>query len=42
MSTIHLVNLEEYLHSTFEPDAEYVEGRIVRRSVQSYRRMTPH
>jgi len=33
MATTHLVNVEEYLHSSFEPDAEYVEGRIVRRSL---------
>ena len=33
MATTNLVNVEEYLHSTFEPDAEYVEGRIVCRSV---------
>ena len=33
MATAHLVTVESYLHSTFEPDAEYVEGRIVYRSV---------
>jgi Uma2 family endonuclease len=33
MTTTELVSVEEYLHSTFEPDAEYVEGRIVPRSV---------
>jgi Uma2 family endonuclease len=33
MATAHLINVEEYLHSTFEPDAEYVNGRIVRRSL---------
>ncbi len=32
MATTNLVNVEEYLHSTFEPDAEYVEGRIVHRA----------
>jgi Uma2 family endonuclease len=26
-----LVSVEEYMHSTYEPDAEYVEGRIVPR-----------
>jgi Uma2 family endonuclease len=31
MGTAHLVGVEEYLHSTFEPDAEYVEGKIVTR-----------
>jgi Uma2 family endonuclease len=33
MSTSHLVSVEEYLHSTYEPDAEYVEGKIVHRAV---------
>ncbi len=33
MATTHLLSVEEYVHSTFEPDAEYVEGRIVPRSV---------
>jgi len=33
MSATQLISVEEYLHSTFEPDAEYVEGRIVCRSV---------
>ena len=31
MATAHLVNVEEYLHSTFKPDAEYVAGRIIQR-----------
>jgi Uma2 family endonuclease len=33
MATTELVSVEEYLHSTFEHDAEYVEGRIVPRSM---------
>jgi len=33
MATTHLVSVEEYLHTSFEHDAEYVEGRIVYRSV---------
>jgi Uma2 family endonuclease len=33
MAITALVSVEEYLHSTFEPDAEYVEGRIVSRSM---------
>ena len=33
MATTHLVSIEEYLHTSFEHDAEYVEGRIVYRSV---------
>jgi len=32
MATMHPISVEEYLHSTFEPDAEYVEGRIVQRA----------
>jgi Uma2 family endonuclease len=31
METAHLISAEEYLHTTFEYDAEYVEGRIVYR-----------
>jgi Uma2 family endonuclease len=31
MATTQLVRVEEYLHSTFETDAEYVDGRIVAR-----------
>ena len=33
MGTTHLVSVEEYLHSVYEPDAEYIEGRISPRSV---------
>jgi Uma2 family endonuclease len=33
MATTHLVSAEDYLHSAYEPDAEYVEGRILLRSV---------
>jgi Uma2 family endonuclease len=33
MTTTHVISLEEYLNSTYEPDAEYVEGRIVRRAL---------
>ena len=33
MAITELVSVEEYLHSTFEHDAEYVEGRIVPRSM---------
>ena len=32
MATTPQVSVEEYLHSTFEHDAEYVDGRIVARS----------
>jgi Uma2 family endonuclease len=31
MTTAHVVSVEEYLHSTFEHDAEYVEGKIIPR-----------
>jgi Uma2 family endonuclease len=33
MAATHLISVEEYLHSTYEPDAEYVEGRIVQRAL---------
>ncbi|HXJ44322.1 MAG TPA: Uma2 family endonuclease [Bryobacteraceae bacterium] len=33
MASAHLVSVDEYLHSTFEVDAEYVEGRIVPRPI---------
>jgi Uma2 family endonuclease len=33
MATTELVSVEEYLHSSFEYDAECVEGRIVHRSM---------
>lgn len=33
MAITEMVSVEEYLHSTFEYDAEYVEGRIVPRSM---------
>ena len=33
MATAQLVSVEEYLHTSFEYDAEYVEGRIVHRSL---------
>jgi Uma2 family endonuclease len=33
MATTHLISVEEYLNSTYEPDAEYVEGRIVHRAL---------
>jgi Uma2 family endonuclease len=35
MATAHLIGAEEYLHSTFEYDAEYVDGRIVQRPMPS-------
>src|SRR5580704_17307210 len=33
MATTHLIGAEEYLLTSFEHDAEYVDGRIVYRSV---------
>lgn len=33
MSTAQLVSVGEYLHTSYEPDAEYVEGRIVYRAM---------
>lgn len=36
MTTITTVPLEAYLHSTYEPDAEYVDGEVQERSVGEY------
>ena len=36
MATTHLVSVEEYLRTTYEPDAEYIDGRIVKRSVPQF------
>ncbi len=36
MATITVVPVEVYLHSTYEPDAEYVDGKIQERSVGEY------
>jgi len=33
MASTHLVSVEEYLRSAYEPDAEYVAGRILARSM---------
>ena len=33
MTTAPLVSVEEYLHTSFEHDAEYAEGRIVPRAM---------
>ena len=33
MTTVQPVSVEEYLHTSFEYDAEYVEGKIVYRSL---------
>jgi Uma2 family endonuclease len=33
MATTHLVSVEEYLRSAYEPDAEFIEGRILLRSM---------
>lgn len=33
MSTRALVSVEEYLHSSFEPDCEYLDGEIVERNM---------
>jgi hypothetical protein len=33
MAVTHLVSVDEYLHSADDPDGEYVEGRILLRSV---------
>jgi Uma2 family endonuclease len=31
-----MVSVEEYLQTTYEPDAEYIDGRIVKRSVPQF------
>jgi Uma2 family endonuclease len=36
MTTITTVPVETYLHSTYEPDAEYVDGEVQERSVGEY------
>ena len=36
MAATHLVSVEEYLRTAYEPDAEYVEGRIIRRSAPQF------
>src|SRR5271166_4390230 len=36
MATITTVPVDVYLHSTYEPDAEYVDGEIQKRSVGEY------
>lgn len=33
MGTVTLVPVEEYLHTSFDPDCDYIEGRIVERNV---------
>ncbi|MGH9584958.1 MAG: Uma2 family endonuclease [Bryobacteraceae bacterium] len=33
MASTTTVSLEEYLHSVYEPDAEYLDGEVVERSV---------
>ena len=37
MATAQLISVEEYLHTSFEYDAEYVEGRIVQRPLPQRR-----
>jgi hypothetical protein len=36
MATSAQISITEYLHSTFEPDAEYVNGEIEQRNVGEY------
>ena len=36
MATVTNIPVEVYLHSTYEPDAEYVDGEIQERSVGEY------
>jgi Uma2 family endonuclease len=37
MAVAELITAEQYLHTSFEHDAEFVEGRIVERSVPTWR-----
>jgi EAL domain-containing protein (putative c-di-GMP-specific phosphodiesterase class I) len=36
MAVAELVSAEQYLHTSFEHDAEFVEGRIVERPVPTW------
>jgi len=36
MATLATVSVEEYLHTTYEPDREYVNGQLVERHVGEY------
>ena len=36
MAIAELVSVEQYLHTDFEPDAEFVEGRIVERPMPNW------
>lgn len=36
MAVAELISAEQYLHTSFEHDAEFVEGRIVERGVPTY------
>jgi hypothetical protein len=36
MATSELVTTEQYLHTSFEYDAEFVEGKIVERSLPAW------
>lgn len=33
MSTKVLMNVDEYLHASFEPDCEYVDGEVIERNI---------
>src|SRR5215467_2683787 len=36
MSTTHLVTLEEYLKTGYQPDREYIDGEVVERNLGEY------
>src|ERR1043166_1887862 len=36
MATLTAVSVEEYLHTTYHPDMEYVDGQLVERHVGEY------
>ena len=37
MATTSIIPVEEYLHTTYEPDMEYVDGQLVERHVGEWR-----
>ncbi|MGD0889881.1 MAG: hypothetical protein ABR923_00005 [Terracidiphilus sp.] len=40
MATATPISLEQYLHTPFEPDAEYVRGEVQERNVGEYEHNT--
>jgi Uma2 family endonuclease len=42
MAVAELVSAEQYLHSSFEHDAEFVEGRLVQRAMPNWEHASMH